>query len=202
MENVEYANNFLIETKKAIDKILDSEKINIDSAIEILFDAWKNKNQVFIFGNGGSAANASHFFCDLVKTPNTEGKNRFVGMCLNDNAALFSAHVNDNGWENVYVEQLTNYMKHDDVVIAISVHGGHGKDKGGAWSQNLLKAVDYANKNKARTIGLSGFDGGALKSLANICITVPINSTPHVEPIHTLLHHLICERLKEKIVNY
>jgi|SRR3989338_4279236 len=199
--NDEYINDFLGETKETIDRLIMEEGKNIDSVIEALFEAWKNGKSVYIFGNGGSASNASHFTCDLAKCTIISGKSRFKVISLNENSALFTAHVNDDGWENVYVEQLMNHMNNGDVVIAISVHGGSGKDKAGAWSQNLLKAIDYANQNGAKTIGLSGFDGGALKNLANVCITIPKDSTPHVEPLHTLVHHLICDRLREKIMN-
>lgn len=191
---------FFETTRETNDKLLQNEMQNISDTINILFEAWKNGNKVFIFGNGGSASNASHFLCDIVKCTNVEGKKRFRGMCLNDNSGLVTAHINDNGWENLYIEQLKNYMDEGDVVIALSVHGGSGKDNAGAWSQNLLKALDYANKNGAKTIGLSGFDGGAFKSVAGVCVTVPANSTPHVESFHVVLHHLICDALREKIM--
>lgn len=192
---------YFATTKETTDRLLDNEMKNISAVIDTLFEAWKHGRQVFIFGNGGSASNASHFLCDIVKYTNVEGKPRFRGMCLNDNHGLVTAHINDNGWENLYVEQLKNHMNEGDVVIALSVHGGSGRDKAGAWSQNLLKALDYANRNGARTIGFSGFDGGAFKEVASICVTVPVNSTPHVESFHALLHHLICDALKEKIKN-
>ena len=201
MKNREYIDRFLNETKVTLDRIQDTEAGNLDKVIEILFAAWKDKKHVFIFGNGGSASNAQHFACDLAKCTIVESKQRMRVKCFNDNAALFTAHVNDDGWENVYVEQLINEMEQGDVVIAISVHGGSGRDKAGAWSQNLLKAVDYANQHGAHSIGLSGFDGGALKELAEVCITMPVNSTPHVEPLHTLMHHMICDALREKITN-
>ena len=86
-----------------------------------------------------------------------------------------------------------------DVLICISVHGGSGSDNAGLWSQNLLKAMEYVNNNDGRTIGLSGFDGGVMKQIANVCIVVPINSTPHVESFHLVLEHLIISRLGEKI---
>src|SRR3989338_5029235 len=201
MENTAFIKKYFEETSETNSRLLDNEMGKISDVIDVLFDAWKNGKQVFIFGNGGSASNASHFLCDIVKYTNVEGKPRFRGMCLNDNHGLVTAHINDNGWENLYIEQLRNHMNEGDVVIALSVHGGSGKDKAGVWSQNLLKALDYANKNNAKTIGFSGFDGGAFKELAGICITVPINSTPHVESFHTVLHHLICDALREKIEN-
>lgn len=109
------------------------------------------------------------------------------------------ALANDEGFDNLYYEQLKTKFQKGDVLICISVHGGSGRDKAGLWSQNLLKAMNYAKENGGKTIGLSGFDGGAMKELADVCIVVPINSTPHVESFHLVLEHLIISRLKEKI---
>ena len=127
------------------------------------------------------------------------GKRGFKAECLNDNIPLMLALVNDEGFDNLYYEQLKTKFQKGDVLICISVHGGAGRDKAGLWSQNLLKAMNYAKENGGKTIGLSGFDGGAMKELADVCIVVPINSTPHVESFHLVLEHLIISRLKEKI---
>ena len=113
-----------------------------------------------------------------------------------------SALINDNGFDNLFIEQLKNLYRKGDVLICLSVHGGSGKDKAGLWSQNLLKAMDYVNKNGGKTIGFSGFDGGAMKELSDVCVVVPFNATPHVEAFHVVLQHLIAFRLKEKIMEY
>jgi D-sedoheptulose 7-phosphate isomerase len=118
-------------------------------------------------------------------------------ISLVDNIPLNSALINDEGWSEVFVQQLERMFDKGDVVIALSVHGGAGQDKAGAWSQNLLKAIDYVNKNGGKSIGLSGFDGGAMKTLCTCCITVPANSTPIVESFHVVLHHLITWQLYE-----
>jgi D-sedoheptulose 7-phosphate isomerase len=173
---------------------------DIDRAIGILFDAWKNGNQVFTCGNGGSASTATHFACDLSKTTIVDGRKRFKALCLNDNIPLMSALVNDNGFDNLFYEQLVNLFHRGDVLICISVHGGVGKDKAGAWSQNLIKAMKFVQDNGGRTIGLSGFDGGLMKEIADACIVVPVSSTPQVESFHVALEHLICACLKQKIV--
>ena len=96
-------------------------------------------------------------------------------------------------------EQLRNFFRKGDVAVAISVHGGSGSDKAGPWSQNLLKAVKYAMDNGGKVVGLSGFDGGVLKEVSDACIVVPANSTPHVEGMHLVLTHLMCEQLRELI---
>lgn len=199
MENEKEIEQYFKEIKEICDNI---SRVDIDKAIELLFDAWKNGNKVFLCGNGGSAGTANHFMCDLFKVTAVEGKKRFKAHCLNDNVPLMTALINDEGWDNLYIEQLKNLFEKGDVLICLSVHGGSGRDKAGAWSQNLLKAMDYVNKNGGRTIGFAGFDGGAMKDLADVCVIVPFNATPHVEAFHVVLQHLIASRLREKIMNY
>jgi D-sedoheptulose 7-phosphate isomerase len=172
---------------------------DINRAIEILFEAWKNGKKIFIIGNGGSASTATHFTCDLAKTATVEGKKRFKVIGLTDNVPLLTALTNDEGFASIYVEQLKNLLERDDVVVAISVHGGSGQEKAGPWSQNLLAAIQYAKENTAKTIGIAGFDGGAFKKMADACIVVPANSTPYVESWHAALEHLICSCLREMI---
>jgi len=199
MENEKEIEQYFKEIKEICDNI---SRDDIDSAIELLFDAWKNGNSVYFCGNGGSAGTANHFMCDLFKVTVVEGKKRFKAYCLNDNVPLMTALINDDGWDNLYIEQLKNLFEKGDVLICLSVHGGSGRDKAGAWSQNLLKAMDYAKKKGGKTIGFAGFDGGAMKDLADVCVIVPFNATPHVEAFHVVLQHLIATRLREKIMEY
>ncbi len=110
-----------------------------------------------------------------------------------------SALINDEGFDNLFCEQLKNLFREGDVLICISVHGGAGKDKASLWSQNLIKAMKYAKELGGKTLGFSGFDGGPMKEIADVCIVVPANSTPHVESFHLALEHLICSCLREKI---
>jgi D-sedoheptulose 7-phosphate isomerase len=177
----------------------DISVAEIDKAIELLFEAWKNGSQVFTCGNGGSASTATHFACDLSKTTIIKDKKRFKAYCLNDNIPLMSAIINDEGFDNLFYEQLRNSSQKGDILICISVHGGAGEDKAGFWSQNLLKAMKYVQENGGKTIGLSGFDGGPMKEIADACIVVLINSTPHVESFHLVLEHLICGCLRKMI---
>lgn len=172
---------------------------SIDKAMEVLYEAWKGDNQVFVIGNGGSASTATHFACDLNKWVSDEAERKFRAFALVDNIPLVSALTNDNGWGDIYYEQLRNFFRKGDVLVAISVHGGSGSDKAGPWSQNLLKAVKYAKDNGGKVVGLSGFDGGVLKTASDACIVVPANSTPHVEGMHLVLTHLMCEQLRGRI---
>jgi len=199
MKNGKQIEQYFREIKEICDNI---SREDIDNVIEILFDAWKNGKQVFLCGNGGSAGTATHFMCDLFKVTIVEGKKRFRAFCLNDNIPLMTALINDDGWDNLFIEQLKNLYREGDVILCLSVHGGSGKDKAGAWSQNLLKAMNYVKERGGKTIGFAGFDGGAMREIADACIVVPFNATPHVEAFHVVLQHLIAFRLKEKIMEY
>jgi D-sedoheptulose 7-phosphate isomerase len=196
LKSESFVQKFLNEFAEVAERFSEDD---IDKAIEILFEAWKNGNKVFVIGNGGSASTATHFACDLAKATVVEGKRRFKVISLTDNVPLLTALTNDEGFASIFVEQLKNLLDENDVVIAISVHGGAGQDRAGPWSQNLLAAIQYAKDNSAKTIGIAGFDGGAFKKMADVCIVVPANSTPYVESWHLALEHLICSCLKEKI---
>jgi len=189
-------NDYLAEVSQ-IASSLDREAI--DRSIEILYEAWKGDKQVFVIGNGGSASTSTHFACDLNKWVSDEAERKFRAFALVDNIPLMSALTNDNGWGEVYAEQLRNFFRKGDVLVAISVHGGSGSDKAGPWSQNLLRAVKFVKDNGGKVVGLSGFDGGVLKSAADACVVVPAESTPHVEGMHLVLTHLMSEQLREKI---
>jgi D-sedoheptulose 7-phosphate isomerase len=187
---------YLNEVSKIVS---DLDRREIDRAISILYGAWKGDNQVFVAGNGGSASTSTHFACDLNKWVSDEAERKFRAFALVDNIPFVSALTNDNGWGEVYVEQLRNFFRRGDVLVAISVHGGSGSDKAGPWSQNLLRAVKYVKDNGGKVVGLSGFDGGVLKSAADACVVVPADSTPQVEGMHLVLTHLMSEQLRALI---
>jgi D-sedoheptulose 7-phosphate isomerase len=194
MNNGAYIQNYLDEVQDIAGRMPVAD---IDRAVALLYDTWENGGRVFICGNGGSASTATHFACDLAKTTIIDGRERFKVECLNDNIPLMLALVNDDGFENLFIEQLKAKLQKGDVIICISVHGGAGRDKSQLWSQNLLKAMQYARQNGGKAIGFSGFDGGPMKDIADICIVVPADSTPHVESFHLTLEHLICNNLRK-----
>lgn len=172
-------------------------------AIELLLKCRDKNGTIFAMGCGGSAATASHFAADLAKTTIVPEKKRFKVTSLVDNTSLISAWTNDSGWNSIFVEQLEPWLTKRDVLIGFSVHGGSGHSEAGPWSQNLVQAINLAKRRGAKVIGLAGFGGGEMKKLADVCLTVPIDSepygTPIVEAIHGVIHHAIIFDLKERI---
>ena len=203
MSSVKFIDEYFSRLSQVIRNV---SKDNIEKAIDILFDAWRNQRNIFIIGNGGSASTATHFACDLSKSTIVKGKKRFKVMSMVDNIPLVSAWTNDGGFGTIFKEQLEPWLEESDVLIALSVHGGSGEGDAGPWSQNLTKAIKFAKEKKAKVIGFSGFDGGAMKLLADASIVVPIDTepfgTPIVESMHAALEHLIVNCLREKIENY
>ena len=161
----------------------------IDRAIEALQHARIKDNQVFILGNGGSAATASHFGCDLSKGTIAPDAQRFRVIALTDSMPLFSAWANDFGYDSVFAEQLTNLVRKGDVVIGISGSGN---------SPNVLNAMRVAREACATTIGFSGFGGGQLNALVDIPVVVPSTEMGQIEDIHLILEHAICYSLRQQ----
>jgi D-sedoheptulose 7-phosphate isomerase len=184
-----YIEEYFEKLKRGIDS---ADAKLIDAAANELFSAWKNRRNVFVFGNGGSAATASHMACDLNKTTlrNYEQKKRFRAFCLNDNVPTMTAYANDFGFENIFAEQMKNFIEKNDVVVAISASGN---------SPNVVKAVELAKKNGAKIIGFGGFKGGKLKEMSDIFIWFRGEHYGRVEDFHMILDHLLTERLKELI---
>lgn len=199
MQNEKFLTDYFSEMREIVDRMPLED---IDAAIEALFNAWRNDRQIFLIGNGGSAATASHATNDLNKATIVEGKKRFRAFCLSDNMSWISALTNDLGWSEAYVEQLKHYFQPGDYLIAFSVHGGKCEDPTREQSQNLLKALQYAREHGGKTIAFAGFEGGAMKDSADTCVIVPGNSTPQTESLHMALEHLIAGCLREKIAAY
>ncbi len=200
MKHGAYITQYLDEMARITREISQQD---IDRAIDILLDAWRRGSTVFVMGNGGSASTATHLACDLAKYAIVDEKPRFRVMGLTDNIPLVSAWTNDNGFGSIFAEQLRPWLTEGDVLIGISVHGGSGGGQARPWSQNLVQAMALAKERGARIIGLSGFSGGAMKEMADVCIVVPINEeplgTPLVESWHVVVHHLLCYTLRRRI---
>lgn len=167
-------------------------KADIVRVIDLLHAVRFTGRQVFIMGNGGSASTATHFVCDLAKNTRKPGLPHYKVIGLSDNMAIFSAYANDEGYENVFSQQLANLVMPGDIVIAISASGN---------SRNVLNAVELAKCQNATTIGFTGFDGGKLAGMVDINLHVNSNIIEHVEDIHLMLEHMIVKSLKDRALS-
>lgn len=172
-------NNYLGRLQNCIDRL---DRNEIDVFIKLLLQARDEGRTIFIMGNGGSAASASHFCCDFNKGMSFGQDKKFKMICLNDNVATMMAYANDVSYENVFVEPLKNFFKEGDIVIGISGSGN---------SRNVLKAVEYANSHGGITIGLTGYDGGILKQISRYSVNANIDDMQITEDIHMIFCHMI-----------
>lgn len=183
----EFVNNYVNNLKQVLDK-LPREKIK--KVADLLMEARAKDKKIFLMGNGGSAATASHMSCDLSKGTIVGDKKRFKVISLNDDIPLMTAWGNDEAFEKIFQEELQNLLEEGDVVLGITASGD---------SPDILKAIEYANSKNAVTVGLIGFGGGKLKELVNESVIVDSNSYQEVEDIHLILEHMITSYLKSLI---
>jgi D-sedoheptulose 7-phosphate isomerase len=163
---------------------------SITQIVSIFLDAFAEQRTVYVFGNGGSAASASHLMCDINKGASAEGKRPRV-MALTDNASLLTAWANDFGYERVFSEQLKTFIKPRDVAFAISTSGD---------SPNVLLALETAREYGAMTVGLGGCQGGQMKSLCDVCAIVPSDNVQLVEDLHHAMIHSIFVAVRENLI--
>ncbi len=180
MESIE---RYLEEMRGAIETL---PMETIDQVINILHEARVKGRQVFVMGNGGSASTATHFVCDLAKNTKNKGWPNFRAIGLTDNIAMITAYANDDGYDNMMVEQLANFVQPWDVVVGISTSGN---------SSNVIKAVELANNSGAITIGFTGRSGGKLAKVAQVNIAVQSDLTQQLEDAHMMLCHMVTNAL-------
>lgn len=159
---------------------LDVEQIN--AALNLLRSTYERGSTVFVFGNGGSSATASHYQNDFNKGISEYTEQKFNFQCLSDNIPTLMAVANDIGFDEVFRFQLRGHLKSGDIILAISGSGN---------SKNVINAVEYAKSQGNAVIGLTGFQGGRLKELSDISLHVPIKSMQITEDIHMVFDHLM-----------
>lgn len=186
MEINDFAKNYLRDLKELINTLDINEIIEFIKEIE---NAYKNGKTIFIMGNGGSAATASHFACDINKGVSLRLQKKFKVLCLNDNIPIMLAYSNDISYDSVFVEQLKNFIMNDDLVIGISGSGN---------SKNVLNAIEYSNEIGAKTFGVIGYDGGKLKNLAQKSLIVRSFDMQKIEDCHMILTHLTMQYFSKK----
>ena len=172
---------------------LSQQSTPIEEVADIICDAYKRGKQIFIMGNGGSATTASHFARDLKIGAAVKGKPRVQTTSLTDNIALVTALANDIDYSSIFEQQLVGLLNTGDIVIGISASGN---------SPNILKAIEFARKNGAVTIGFIGFGGGKLKELVHKSIVLSSRDYGRVEDVHLSLAHILSDILKEKISGF
>ena len=175
-----YVENYLKDQKSAVDSIPADE---VAKLIEKFREALDEDRQIFVFGNGGSAANASHFITDLGKGASDKTYRRFRCLSLNDNVSWMTAIGNDYKYEDIFKRQLENYAKPDDIVMVMSVSGS---------SPNLVSAIKWCKENNVYTIALVGRKRGTLSTLADHVIVINDTHYGRVEDAHMHICHIIC----------
>jgi D-sedoheptulose 7-phosphate isomerase len=165
---------------------------SISNIVAVFLEAFAEQRTVYAFGNGGSAASASHMMCDITKgvSEPDAGKRPRV-MALTDNASLMTAWANDFGYEHIFSEQLKTFIKPRDVAFAISTSGD---------SPNVLLGLETAREYGALTVGLGGCRGGQMKSLCDICAIVPSENVQLVEDLHHAMIHSIFVTVRENLI--
>ena len=177
--------NFVEKYTNSLIHLLQTiNKPEIKNIIDCLEKTLINNSKVYIIGNGGSAATASHMVNDLGIGLKRRNIKRFNVVSLADNTPVCSAIANDIGYENIFYTQLQDVLTPSDVVIAISCSGN---------SENIVKAVRYAKEIKSTVIGMTGFDGGELKNISDISFHIDTNKGEYglVEDMHMILDHII-----------
>lgn len=184
--------DFIIKEIKENMKVQEMiEKIvpEIKEAGRIIIDAYKKKKKLILFGNGGSAADAQHIACELVGRFQKERK-ALPAIALSTNTSSLTAIGNDYGYEETFARQVEAFTQEKDVVIGISTSGN---------SPNVLKALKVAKEKGAKTIGLSGKDGGKLKDIVDVCLKIPSDSTPRIQEAHITIGHIICSLVEKEL---
>ena len=187
---IDYKKHFPSNTISYLNRLIEQIKsVNVnevDFAIDLIIKTWQSGNQIITLGNGGSSMTALHMITDWNKMIFIKTGKPFRGRSLVDNIGLIMAYSNDISFNDVFVEQLKNILQHGDLVIAISGSGN---------SENVVRAVEYANQQGVSTIGLSGFNGGKLKSIAQCSVWVNVNDMQIVEDLHAIFGHIVMQRI-------
>jgi D-sedoheptulose 7-phosphate isomerase len=177
-------------------ELLRIDPAEVKALADALYECYEQRRVVFLCGNGGSGSNASHFCEDLGKGTlrredfDNDDKRRLRVLSLTDNTPYILAWGNDEGFERIFVEQLKNLANPEDLLIAISGSGN---------SPNVLRAVEWANRNGLKTFGCTGFDGGRLRALAQRGLHVPLDDMGIVESIHLTAFHWVVDDLHRRL---
>lgn len=177
------AKNYLSRLSKLLESF---DRTQVDNAVKVIADAWQAGRQIITLGNGGSSMTALHFINDWNKSIFMSTGKPFRGRSLVDNMGLVMSYGNDISFQDIFVEQLKNIFQPGDLVIAISGSGN---------SENVIRAVSYANDNNGVTLGLCGYRGGKLKDLAQHVLWADVDDMQLSEDVHAIFGHIVMQRL-------
>ena len=169
--------------------IAGSEIGVIESIVRFIISAYKAGGKVVLFGNGGSAADAQHIACELIGRFGIK-RQAFPAIALTTNTSTLTAVANDYGYEKVFSRQVEALVNEKDVAIGISTSGD---------SANVIEAIETAKMKGAKTIGLSGGDGGKLAKVADLVLIVPSDSTPRIQESHITIGHIVCDLVEKEM---
>lgn len=161
---------------------------DINAGLREIVAAYEREGTIYVFGNGGSAATASHYANDFNKGVSEHTEKKFRFLCLNDNVPTVLAVANDIGYEEIFRFQLKGRLREGDLVVGISGSGN---------SRNVVNALEYARQYGVRTLGITGYDGGKVMRLADVNLHVPVNNMQIVEDVHMIFDHLMMTVLRQ-----
>ena len=187
-EPVNFVKQYTSQLIEVLNVLPEDKILEINDILQYAREAGQ---QVFVIGNGGSAAAASHMVCDFGKNTREAGKNRMRAICLNDNIPSIMAYANDEGYDVIFSEQLLALGRPGDVLIAISGSGN---------STNILKAIETAREMQIKVIGLIGFKGGKVKDMADVCLIIPSDSMEMIEDVHLIINHMLAGLLRGAVL--
>lgn len=183
----EFLNNYFNEQSSCL-RELSNDTTLLELIVEKLLIARTSDSLVITIGNGGSASTASHFSADLLKTSIMKDEKRFQSLCLTDNISVMTAWSNDTSYDEIFKEQLKNFIKKNDILVAFS---------GSGTSKNVIKALELAKESNAYLIGFTGMSGGDFEKICDICIKVPSTNMLTIESFHLMLCHVITSCIRE-----
>lgn len=172
--------------KQVSDVLTKIDASELEAVANSITECYNREGMIYIFGNGGSSATASHVAGDYLKAITFGMDKRLKIICLSDNTPGLMAIANDISYDDIFVEQLKNFIKTGDLVIGISGSGN---------SENVLRALKLAKERKVETVALVGFSGGKAKSMVDICVHIPVNDMEMTEDLHLLCFHAIKQHL-------
>ncbi len=182
------AQNYIDLVKETLDKL---DQRAIASLVQAFLDTYNRGGNIYTMGNGGSGASASHAAGDFLKGASYGLEKRFRMICLNDNLPALMAIANDIGYEDIFVEQLKNFLKPGDLVIGISGSGN---------SENVVRAIRFAQENSVSTVALTGFEGGKIARMANISVHVPVDDMEVTEDIHMVIFNIVKKEMQARLL--